>query len=254
MPEYSVKEQRGWYMYDFANSAFYTTVIALFLGPYLTALAKAAAGPDGYVHPFGISIEPRSYWSFVVSVSVILQVIFPLPMVGAVVDYGRRKKEVLAATAYLGAAATMAMFFLTDGEYRFGGLLFLIANLSFGAAEVIYNSFLPEIAPPEERDAVSSKGFGIGYLGGGLLLALNLVLYMKADQIGMSEGMAVRISLCSAGVWWGIFTIPTILTLRNRGPARLLAAGQSAVATVLHQLGHTLREIRRYPQTMTPRF
>jgi len=236
-------------MYDFANSAFYTTVIALFLGPYLTALAKAAAGPDGYVHPLGIRIEPRSYWSFAVSLSVILQVLF-LPMVGAVADYGRRKKEVLAATAYLGAAATMAMLFLKDGDYLFGGLLFLIANVSFGAAEVIYNSFLPEIAPPEDRDAVSSKGYGIGYIGGGLLLALNLVLYMKADQIGISEGLAVRISLCSAGVWWAIFTIPTILTLHNRGPARVLAAGQSAVLTVVRQLEHTLKEVRRYPQTL----
>src|ERR1700675_556660 len=79
------------------------------------------------------------------------------------------------------------------------------------AAETIYNSFLPEIAPPEERDAVSSKGFGIGYLGGGLLLALNLLLYLGRDKIGISEAMAVRISLCSAGVWWAGFTIPTLL-------------------------------------------
>jgi MFS transporter, UMF1 family len=249
MPEYSVKEQRGWYMYDFANSAFYTTVIALFLGPYLTALAKAAAGADGYVHPFGISIEPRSYWSFVVTISVILQVLF-LPMVGAVADYGRRKKEVLAATAYLGATATIAMFVLKGSDYLLGGLLFLIANVSFGAAEVIYNSVLPEIAPPEDRDAVSSKGYGIGYVGGGLLLALNLVLFINAEKFGVSEGMAVRISLCSAGVWWAVFTIPTILTMRNRGPARVLAAGQSAVATVLRQLGHTLSEVRQYPQTL----
>lgn len=236
-------------MYDFANSAFYTTVIALFLGPYLTALAKAAAGPDGYVHPLGLSIEPRSYWSFAVALSVILQVVF-LPMVGAVADYGRRKKEVLAATAYLGATATMAMFFLKGGDYLMGGLLFLIANVSFGAAEVIYNSLLPEIAPPEDRDAVSSKGYGIGYLGGGLLLALNLVLFINAEKFGITEGMAVRISLCSAGVWWAVFTIPTIVTMQNRGPARVLAAGQSAVATVLHQLVHTFKDVRRYPQTL----
>jgi len=126
-----------------------------------------------------------------------------------------------------------------------------LANVSFGAAEVIYNSFLPEIAPPEERDAVSSKGYAIGYLGGGLLLALNLVLYMKADSIGMSEAMAVRISLSSAGVWWAIFTIPTLATLRNRGPARTLAAGQSAVVTVLHKLSHPISDVRHYPQTMT---
>src|SRR5580692_6644381 len=125
MPDYSVREQRGWYMYDFANSAFSTTVVTLFLGPYLTVIAKAAADPQGYVHPFGIPVDARSYWSYIVSLSVILQVLF-LPIVGAVADYGRRKKEVLAATAYLGAAATMAMFFLEGNQYLFGGVLFLI--------------------------------------------------------------------------------------------------------------------------------
>jgi MFS transporter, UMF1 family len=242
MSEYSVQEQRGWYMYDFANSAFSTTVITLFLGPYLTALAKAAAGPDGFDHPFGLSVDPRSYWSFIISLSVILQVLF-LPMVGAVADYGRRKKEVMAATAYLGAAATMAMLFLEGRQYLFGGLLFLIANVSFGASVVIYNSFLPEIAPPEDRDAVSSKGFGIGYIGGGLLLGLNLILLMKADAIGMS--------LCSAGVWWAIFTVPTLLALRNRGAARVLPPGENAVTAVVHHLAHTLREVRRFPQAVT---
>src|SRR6266404_1068379 len=250
MNEYSAKEQRGWYLYDFANSAFSTTVVTLFLGPYLTALTKAAADAEGFVRPLGFAIDARSYWSYMVSLSVILQVLF-LPVVGAVADYGRRKKEVLAATAYLGAAATLAMFFLQGSEYVLGGVLFLIANVSFGASLVIYNSFLPEIAPPEDRDAVSSKGFGIGYLGGGLLLALNLVLYLKADRIGISEAMAVRISLCSAGVWWAIFTIPTLLALRNRGPARVLAAGESALRVVLKQLAHTLRDVRQYPQTMT---
>jgi MFS transporter, UMF1 family len=250
MTTYSAREQRGWYMYDFANSAFSTTVVTLFLGPYLTIIAKSAADAQGYVHPFGIPVDARSYWSYIVSLSVIFQVIF-LPMVGAIADYGRRKREVLAATAYLGAVATIGMFFLEGTDYLFGGLLFVIANLAFGAAEAIYNSFLPEIAPPEDRDAVSSKGFALGYIGGGLLLALNLVLFLNAAKIGISDGVAVRISLSSAGVWWAIFTIPTLLTLRNRGPARMLAAGQSAVGTVLRQLGHTLSEVRKYPQTTT---
>jgi UMF1 family MFS transporter len=249
MIEYSPREQRGWYMYDFANSAFSTTVVTLFLGPYLTALAKSAADGNGYVHPLGIPVDARAYWGYMVSLSVLLQVLF-LPIVGAIADYGRRKREVLAATAYLGAVATMAMLFLKGSDYAFGGVLFLVANVSFGASVVIYNSFLPEIAPPEDRDAVSSKGFGIGYIGGGLLLALNLVLFLQAEKIGISEGMAVRISLCSAGVWWAIFTIPTIVTLRNRGPSRTLAAGQSAVRTVFAQLGHTLHDVRQYPQTM----
>jgi UMF1 family MFS transporter len=244
------REKRGWYLYDWANSAFSTTVVTMFLGPYLTALAKAAASADGFIHPLGIPVDPRSFWSYMVSLSVAAQVLV-LPVVGAIADYGRRKKEVLGVTAYLGASATMAMFFLRGSDYLFGGVLFLIANVSFGASSVIYNSFLPEIASPEERDAVSSKGWGIGYLGGGLLLALNLLLYLRADKIGISEGLAVRISLSSAGAWWAAFTIPVLLALRNRGAARQLPAGRSPIAAAVRQLAHTLREMRQYPQTLT---
>ncbi len=247
MTDYSKREQVGWCMYDFANSAFYTTVITLFLGPYLTALASNGADPNGYVHPFGVPIYARSFWSYAVSVSVILQVVF-LPMVGAVADYGRRKKEVLGATAYLGALATIAMFFLKGSDYLMGGLLFLIANVAFGAAEVIYNSLLPEIAAPEDRDTVSSKGYAYGYIGGGVLLALNLALFMGAGKIGITEGMAVRISLSSAGVWWAVFTIPTLIALHNRGPAHRLERGHSALATTVQQLAHSLKSLGHFPQ------
>ena len=247
---YSVREQRGWYLYDWANSAFATTVIALFLGPYLTALAKAAADASGYVHPLGIPVDARSYWSYLVSLSVVLQVLV-LPIVGAMADYGSRKKQYLGVTAYLGAAAAIAMFWLRGRDYIAGGLLFIVANVCFGASVVIYNSFLPEIAPPEQRDAVSSKGWGIGYLGGGLLLALNLALFTFAARLGIGEGLAVRINLASAGVWWAVFTIPTLLTLRNRAANRVAAHGQRAVGAVLSQLRHTVADIRRYPQTVT---
>jgi len=248
--DHSTAEQRGWFAYDFAQSAFSTTVATLFLGPHLTVLAQAASDARGMVHPLGLSVDARSFWSYIVSLSVILQVVF-LPIVGAIADYGRRKKEVLGAMAYLGATATVAMFFLEGQRYLSGGVLFLIADVSFGAGLVIYNSFLPEIAPPEERDAVSSRGWGTGYVGGGLLLALNLLLYLSAARIGMSETMAVRISLSSAGVWWAAFTIPPLMALLNRGPARVLAAGQNAIASTLQQLVHTLREVRRYPQALT---
>lgn len=247
--ESNTAEQRGWYIYDFAQSAFSTTVLTLFLGPYLTVLAKSAADAHGMVHPFGIVVDARSYWSYVISLSEILQVGL-LPMVGAIADYGRRKKEALGTAAYLGAASTMAMFLLEGKRYLLGGLLLLIANVSFGAGAVIYNSFLPEIAPREERDAVSSKGWATGYVGGGLLLALNLILYLNAARIGMSEAMAIRISLSSAGLWWAVFTIPPLMALHNRGPAQVLAAGQSAIRMVLRQLVHTLREVRRYPQAL----
>ena len=250
MIEYSVREQRGWYLYDWANSAFATTTIALFLGPYLTTLAKAAADSSGYVHPFGIPVDARSYWSYLVSLSVVLQVLV-LPIVGAVADYGSRKKQYLAATAYLGAAAATAMFWLHGSEYLIGGLLFIVANVSFGASVVIYNSFLPEIAPPEQRDAVSSMGWGIGYIGGGVLLALNLALFTFAKRIGISEALAVRINLASAGIWWAVFTIPALLTLRNRGSSKVIPGASEAMGAVLGQLRHTVADIRRYPQTLT---
>lgn len=246
----STAEQRGWFLYDFAQSAFSTTVATLFLGPYLTVLARAAADAHGMVYPLGVTVDARSYWSYIVSLSVILQVVL-LPIVGAIADYGRHKKEVLGAMAYLGAAATMAMFFLEGKRYLLGGVLFIIADTSFGAALVIYNSFLPEIATPQDRDAVSSKGWGTGYVGGGLLLALNLVLYLNAGRIGMSEDMAVRISLSSAGAWWAAFTILPLIALQNRGTAHVLAAGQSAIVAMLEQMAHTLRDMRRYPQALT---
>lgn len=247
MTEYTKREQVGWCMYDFANSAFYTSVITLFLGPYLTVLTTNGADASGYVHPFGIPVYAKSFWSYAVSVSVVMQVIF-LPMVGAVADYGRRKKEVLGATAYLGAFATLAMFFLQGSDYLLGGFLFLIANVAFGASEVIYNSFLPEIAPIADRDTVSSKGYAYGYIGGGVLLALNLALFLGAEKIGITTGMAVRISLSSAGAWWAVFTIPTLLTLYNRGPAHRLPRGKSALATTVEQLAHSLSSLSQYPQ------
>ncbi|HXP87771.1 MAG TPA: MFS transporter [Bryobacteraceae bacterium] len=246
---YSAKERRGWYLYDWAATAFSSTVVALFFGPYITGLAKAGADARGMIHPLGITVDARSYWSYLVSLSVLLQVLF-LPMAGAIADYGRRKKQCLAATAYLGAAAAAAMFVLKGSDFKLGGALFLIANVSFGASIVIYNSFLPEIAPPEDRDAVSSRGWAAAYLGAGLLLILNLILYTRASSFGLTEGFAVRVSLCSAGVWWAIFTVPALLALRNRGRARALPPGQSMIGAAVRQLAHTVRGIRRYRQTM----
>ncbi|MCU1337116.1 MAG: Permease of the major facilitator superfamily-like protein [Bryobacterales bacterium] len=248
-PEYSVREQRGWYLYDWANSPFATSVLLVFLGPYLTALAKAAADANGYIHPFGIPVDARSLYPYLISISVVGQVIF-LPVVGAIADFGHRKKELLALTAFLGAAAAIAMFFIQGANYMLGAALLIVSNISFGASLVVYNSFLPEIAPPEQRDAISSRGWALGYAGGGVLLALNLALLAGADKLGISEAMAVRISLASAGVWWVVFTIPVLFALRNRGPARVPPPGQNPVALAFRQLAHTLRDTRRYPQTL----
>jgi UMF1 family MFS transporter len=245
---YSKREQRGWYMYDWANSTFASTVVTLFLGPYLTALAKAAAGADGLVHPLGIPVDPRSWWGYLVSVSVVTQ-IFTLPIAGTIADFSPNKKRLMALFAYTGAFATAAMFFLKGGAYLAGGALFLIANLAFGASIVVYNSFLPDIAPPERRDAVSSTGWGIGYLGGGLLLALNLALFSKAKSFGWSEGMAVRINLASAGVWWAIFSVIPLAAIRNRAPGQVRGHGEGLFDS-FREFARTLRGMGRYPQTL----
>lgn len=247
--EYSVREQRGWYLYDWANSPYFTSVLLVFLGPYLTALAKSAADAHGFIYPFGIPVDARSLYPYLISISVGGQVIF-LPVVGAIADYGHRKKELLALTAFLGAAATVAMFYIRGTNYMLGAALLIVSNISFGASIVVYNSFLPEIAPPEQRDAVSSRGWALGYAGGGALLALNLVLLARADKLGISEALAVRISLASAGVWCVVFTIPVLLALRNRGPARVPPPGQNRVAVAFRQLAHTLRDTSGYPQTL----
>jgi UMF1 family MFS transporter len=224
-------------------------VLAVFLGPYLTALAKAAADAKGFIHPFGIPVDARSLYPYLISISVAGQVIF-LPVIGAIADFGHRKKELLGLTAFLGAAATVAMFFVQGTNYMLGAALLIVSNISFGASVVVYNSFLPEIAPPEQRDAVSSRGWALGYAGGGVLLALNLLLLYRADKLGISEGMGVRISLASAGAWCIVFTIPVLLALRNRGPATVPPPGQNRVAVAFRQLVHTLRDTRRYPQTL----
>ena len=243
------REQVGWYFYDWANSAFSTTVVSVFLGPYLTSVTRAAADSEGFVHPLGIAIRADAFFPFVVSLSVLLQVLI-LPIIGAVADYTHLKKRIMGVFAYLGAFATMGLYFVNGDNYLYGGLLFLLANLSFGAAMVCYNAFLPDIAGPDERDRVSSVGWAMGYLGGGLLLALNLVFYTMRESLGVSTTDAVRISLASAGIWWALFTLVPMLRLVNRQPQRQLPAGERYLTVGFKQLNQTLRKLPRFPHTL----
>ena len=247
------REQWGWYVYDWANSAFYTTVVTVFLGPYLTGVSKAAAESiaegNQFVYPLGIKVYYGSFFPYVVALSVALQMVF-LPILGAIADYSNRKKQMLGLFAYVGSLATVGLYFLHGTNYLLGGALFVIANLSYGASIVFYNSFLPDIATAEERDSVSSKGWAIGYLGGGLLLALNLYLFSNAESLGLSSAHAVQISLASSGVWWAIFTIIPLATLRNRQPSKEPPAGQHYISAGFKQLIHTITSARRYPQTL----
>ncbi len=250
------RERFGWYSYDWAMSVFNTSVTTVFLAPYLTSIAEAAADADGRIHPLGISVPPGSFFGYVLSLSVVLQVLV-LPLTGAIADRSGHKRQMLAGFATLGSLATTAMFFVAGERYLMGALLFIVANLCFGAATVVYYSWLPDLAGPDERDAVSSRGWAFGYLGGALLLAANLALFTRYESLGLTEGEAVRICLASAGIWWAGFTVVSVSLLRNRrphpvpeddeGPGR---AAPGALAGGFRQLGATLRDLRRYRLTL----
>ena len=245
------REIFGWAMYDWANSAFSTTVGTVFLGPYIASLAAKAAEayPDGLARFFGIPVAPDSFLPYCISFSVGLQVLF-LPILGAIADYSHMRKRMMQIFATIGAVATFLIFFITGSAWWLGGVLFIIANLTFGAAIVFYNAYLPDIASEEERDRVSSYGWAMGYLGGGLLLALNLAFFLFSDKLGVPGDLAVRINLASAGLWWLGFSFITWARLRARHAARPLPAEETYVSVGFKQLGNTFREIKHFPETL----
>ena len=253
------RERVGWYFYDWANSAFPTTVIAVFLGPYLTAIAEEAAGCDndadtstGRSTRWASGSRPGSFYPYLVSLSVFLTV-FVLPVIGAIADRSAHKKRLLAVFAYIGAGATSAMLFVTGDRYLLGGALFLVANIAFGASVVVYNSFLPQLGGPEERDGVSSVGWALGYLGGGLLLVFNLVaLTLLSEDDNPRRTLTWPAGrIVSAGVWWAVFTlVPLLLAARPAQPVGGAGPSGNVLTDGFRQLGHTLREVKAYPLTL----
>jgi MFS transporter, UMF1 family len=244
------REQRGWYFYDWACSVYSTSVLTVFLGPYLTAVARHAADAEGFVHPLGVPLRAGSFFAYCVSASVVLSILV-MPLAGAAADRTGRKKPLLAASAYTGAFATAGLFFLDGDRYLLGGLLLIVANASVAVSMVLYNSYLPQIAPPEERDAVSSRGWAFGYAAGSIMLVVDLVLFSAHDSFGLSEAAAVRICLASAGLWWGAFTLVPLKRLRDRRTAWAGTAGAAApVAHGWRQLAATVRDMRGKPLTL----
>lgn len=246
------REIFGWMVYDWANSTFVTTVATTLLGPYLTALAQRTVGENGTVLSLGPlgSVTAKSLFPFCVSASVFLQ-LFLLPALGAVADYSHLKKRFMAVLCYVGALSTCFLFFVRDGHYFLGGLLFIIANLCFGGSIVLYNAFLPEICTEDQRDKVSSRGYAFGYLSGGLLLTINLALVLGAPRLHISADLAVRLSLLSAGLWWGGFALFTFSRLKVRAAARPRPEGRSYWYIAASELRGTFRELLRLPHTLT---
>ncbi|HMO80171.1 MAG TPA: MFS transporter [Pyrinomonadaceae bacterium] len=243
-PKNDRKEVFGWIMYDWANSAFYTTVVSVLVGPYLTALAQADVGRGGVVlglGPFG-SITSDNLFPATLGFSVFIQ-IFLLPVLGSIADYTNLKKRLMAAFCYTGVMASCLLFFISGDSYLWGCALLMVANISFAAANVFYNAFLIDITTEDKRDRVSSHGYALGYFGGVIMLLLNLGLISNASTLGMSEGLAVRISMLSASLWWGVFAIVTFKLIKNRGAIKENVPKRKLVTVGFKEVFKTLREL-----------
>lgn len=241
------KEQKAWYWYDWANSAYVTTVSTVLFAPYIIAIAKEAA-VDNRISLLGISVAPGSLPSYLVTISTIISAIV-LPLMGPVADRTANKKRLLAVFAWLGALSGSLIFFATGSNWQIGALGFFLANIFLGASLVVNDSILPLISDEENRDRVSSRGWAWGYLGGGLLLAVNLAV-VTLLPFGLSTGEAARLSMLSACIWWAAFTLIPYLRLSNHQPVPLADAdgGSGGIfAQSFGQLGKTLRELPRYP-------
>jgi len=232
-------ELRAWAMYDWANSAFQCTIITAVFPVYYSSVAAAGL--------------PRSTATarFATATTIALTIIAVLsPLLGAYADVAGAKKRMLALCMSVGVGATAAMVLVGRGDWRLAEVLFVVANIGVSGSFVFYDSLLPHIASDDEIDRVSSAGYALGYLGGGLLLLANLLWILKPGWFGLPDaGVASRLSFLSVAVWWTLFSIP----LFRRVPeppvraARRPAGGATAGAAFV-QLAATLRELRGYRQ------
>ncbi len=255
------KEQKAWYWYDWANSAFYTTVLTVLFSPYLITVAGKAAGCPAddrtedacrkTVSLLGfIPVAAGALPFFLVSFATIFSA-FLLPVVGAMVDRSPRKKVHMAAFAWAGSFFCALLFFVKGENWQLGAVCIVLASILAGCSLISYSAILCDISSEEERDRVSSKGWAFGYLGGGLLLVVNLGMYLGHDALGIGEGMAVRLSMLSAAVWWAGFTIIPFLRLRNRPPVNVVPESGGLMQRSFGQLFATLKDLRNYPMTLT---
>lgn len=269
-PRERKREQRGWYFYDWANSTFFTSVITVFGALYMSSVAAhdargnlARNGPTPCVNPdgsdnylrncdvslFGLEFPAGSLWGYLLAAATVIQVLV-LPITGAIADRSQYKKRILGFFAFLGATASALLFFMSDGLWQLGVALYVLGNIGYGASIVTYYSFLPDIATPDERDAVSARGWAFGYLGGGVALALQLAFYLNRDAFGVSESTAVRICFLTSGLWWAAFTIIPLRRLRERQRPHGTEHGTSLLRAGFTELRQTISAARAFPLTL----
>ncbi|OHC01480.1 MAG: MFS transporter [Planctomycetes bacterium RIFCSPLOWO2_12_FULL_40_19] len=209
----------AWYMYDWANSAFATTVIAAILPIYF---ATVIVPPDGWVFRFvGIVIPTNAttLWAFLSGTTALL-VFLTAPILGAIADISESKKKFLMAFCFGGSLFTILLYLCQDGDVWMTMVFFFLANTCFISANIFYDSFLPHIASRREIDQVSGRGYAYGYMGGGLQFLICLILILAHEKIGIEKTLAVRISLLFSGTWWAGFSIITFVWLREPGSSK----------------------------------
>lgn len=247
-------ELRAWALYDFANSAFQTTVIAAVFPIYFQRVAAAGLPASDATSRFA--------WATTIAICIVAVV---APILGALADTRRLKKPLLGVFLAIGAGATLAMYGIGQGEWRLALALFIIGNVGVAGSIVFYESLLPHIAHGKEMDRVSTAGYAIGYLGGGLLLAINLAMIQQPAWFGLPDaGVATRLSFVSVGIWWVLFAYPLFRRVPEPvvvahpaadGPAALAVTSEriglgAMIGLTFRQLGSTFRELRKYRQAL----
>jgi len=226
----------AWCMYDWANSAFATTIMAAVLPTFYSAVAGAHLPGN----------TATVYWGYTSSISLLINAVMS-PVLGAVADYLGAKKRFLALFAAFGIFFTSLLVMVTTGQWLLASVLYTLGYIGFGGANVFYDSLLPHIARPGDIDYVSSKGYALGYLGGGILLATNIAMILFWDKIGLpSQEMASRLSFLSVGIWWAVFTIPILRTVSEPRVPETGEPRANPFRVAFQRLGNTFRDIRQY--------
>jgi UMF1 family MFS transporter len=232
------KQVWGWALYDWANSAFATTVMAGFFPVFFKSYWSAGTDVNTSTAQLGLG---NSLASLAVAVMA--------PFLGAVADRGTARKKFLLSFAYLGVLATAALCVVGQGHWEMAILVYAVGILGFSGANVFYDSLLPEVAGEDEIDFVSGLGFAMGYLGGGILFALNVVMVLKPELFGLTPTTAVRLSFLTVAIWWGTFTLFTLFWVKEAPHAPDAAGTTNMFSGGFRQFTETFRK-RRHLKTV----